>query len=458
MAIRLAGKRGPVGPAGPSPLVIATAGASAATINSLIAGVAGTIGARTGGGRVILPAGTYSVDTPILLKQHVVLEGEGPGTILVNDGLAAGEAVIQNSADGDRRFGLRNLAIDATDADYGLHLDTPDTPGGQEYSDGIYTISDVEIFDADLDGVYLEGRGQAIVRNMRVRDSGRHGYVIDAVDSIYDGLEAGGVGSAGIVVRGSNNRLSNCKTFWSGAITAADGHGIWFDGSLGGQHSVLSNCETQDNNAHGVFFDGYHDVRVESHISEGNNAGNYSAANQGGCGYYIDAASDIKIEGSAFGRVSNTQDQRYAIGMANGAENLKAVIYSANNQTGHIQNGWHWATDIRINNYDGNQAISYSASRTPDPTLGRKMLVGPLTGNITINNVAAANYAIGHELIIMVLQDGSGGRTVTWGSEYATGGFTPTTTANYLNIYQFVRDDAAWVLVSGRAMDYTAFV
>lgn len=453
--IRLAGKRGRDGV---SSIVEIRPGTSAATINSLIADAAGEIGEREGGRKVVLLAGEHPVDTPILVRNHVVLEGEGPGTLLVNDGLGAGEAVIQNADPGDRRFAIRDLAIVADGADYGIHLDTPDTPGGQEYADGIYTISDVEVFDAELDGVYLEGRGQAIVRNMRVRDSGRHGYVIDSVDSIYDALEAGGVGSAGIVVRGSNNRLANCKTFWSGVVTPADGHGIWFDGALGGQHSVLDNCETQDNNGHGVLFDEYHDVQVDTHLSEGNNAGNYEAANQGGNGYHVNAASDIKIVGSAFGRTSNTQQQRYAIGMTNGAENLRAILQSKDNLSGHIQNGWHWATDIRINNYDGNQAISYSATRTPNPTLGRKMLIGPLTDNITIANVSAANYAVGHELIIMLLQDGTGGRTVTWGSEYAVGSYSPTTTANTLNTYHFVRDDAAWVLVGARSMSYASFV
>lgn len=438
-------RRGGSGGGGSSVVVEATPGASASEINALIAGVAGEIGERAGGGRVFLPAGTYLIDTSILIRQHVVLEGEGPGTILQNDGITGGGAVIENAEPGDRRFGIRSLTIVAEGANYGISLNTPST-SPQEYADGIYTISDVEVFDAEIDGVVLEGRGQAIVRNVRVRDSQRHGFLIIAVDSIYDGLEAGGCGSAGIVVQGSNNRFTNCKTFWSGAITPTEGHGIWFDGTLGGQHCVLTNCETQDNNAHGVYFDEFHDVRVTGHISEGNNAGNYSAANQGGCGYYVDGSSDIKIAGSAIGRTSNAQKQRYALGMVNGAENLKADIFSKDNLTGHVLNGWHTNVDIAINAYGGLQDLSYSATRQPNPTSGNTVNFGALTGDMTVNAPAAANSWTGAKMTLKFTQDATGGRVITWGSGMvAYRAIDPTPSA--VTVLDFVYDGTNWVEV-----------
>lgn len=454
------------GSPGSSLIVEALPNISAADLNNLIANVAGTIGAREGGATIVLPSskdqyrGRYNFTETIQLRQHVVLEGEGPGTLLAKDDRAAftGEAVLINADPGDRRFAVRNLAIDATDVNYGIHFNTPDTPGSQEYADGIY----VEIFTPLLDGLWLEGRGQALVRGIRVRDAKRHGYVIDAVDSVYDALEAGGCYSAGLVVRGSNNRFANCKTFWCGFEDPADGHGIWLDGSLGGQNAVFVNCETQDNNHHGVLVDQFHKVWIANHISEGNNAGNNGKGDQQGNAYHIYSSSDVKIRGTAIGRQSNNHDQQHAIGLENGAENLQAALISEDNAAGHILNGWHWATDIRINNYDGNQQAGYAASYTPDPTLGRKILLGPLTGNITINNPAATNWAVGQELEIAILQDDNPidlDGFVTWGSEFRLGDFSATRGPNDLSVYTFRRHANAWVLVSGMAaVDGTGLV
>jgi hypothetical protein len=255
------------GNAGSSLIVEVEPDITAQELNDLIEDIAGTIGFREGGATIVLPSsrtqvnGRYNFTESIKLRQHIVLEGEGPGTLLAKDSSASftGQAILTNADPGDRRFAVRNLAIDATGVDYGIHFDTPDTPGAQEYADGIYTIENVEIFDPLLDGIWLEGRGQAIVRGIRVRDAERHGYVIDAVDSVYDALEAGGCGSAGLVVRGSNSRFANCKFFYSGRETPAEGHGIWLDGSIsGGQHAVFVNCETQDNNHHGVLVQDFH--------------------------------------------------------------------------------------------------------------------------------------------------------------------------------------------------------
>jgi hypothetical protein len=452
---------------GSSLIIEAPPNISAADLNDLIEDVAGAIGAREGGASIMLPSskdqyrGRYNFTEPIRIRQHVVLEGEGPGTLLAKDNRTGftGSTILTNADPGDRRFAVRNLAIDASEVDYGIHFNTPDTQGAQEYADGIYTIENVEIFDPNLDGMWLQGRGQAIVRGIRVRDARRHGYVIDSVDSVFDALEAGGCYAAGLVVRGSNNRFANCKFFWSGFLNATDGHGIWLDGSLGGQNAVFVNCETQDNNHHGVFIEDFHKVWIQNHISEGNNAGNNSQPDQDGNAYHLYGSSDVKIRGTAIGRASNAHQQQYAIGMEDGAENLKADLISEDNEAGHILNGWHHATDIRINNYDGNQEIEVQGmvSITPDPTHGRKIFLNQtdatLAASLTINNPLPSTIAVGQELELIIRRD-KYGLTVTWGSEFKLGEFTPVNTSNRANVYTFRRLTEAWVLVSAMAGIY----
>jgi hypothetical protein len=464
------------GNAGSSLIVEVEPDITAQDLNDLIEDLAGTIGAQDGGATIVLPSskdqvnGRYSFDESIQLRQHVVLEGEGPGTLLARDLTApfTGQAILTNATDADRRFAVRNLAIDATNVNYGIHFDTPDTPG-QEYADGIYTIENVEIFTPLLDGMWLAGRGQALVRGIRVRDADRHGYVIDSVDSVFDALEAGGCGAAGLVVRESNNRFANCKFFWSGRLTPSQGHGIWLAGPPiqepelpAPQNLVFVNCETQDNNGNGVYIFNCHKVWIQNHISEGNNAGNSDPpTEQNGDAYRLDRASDVKIQGTAIGRTSNVYQQKYAIHLENGVAGLRAVLISEHNEAGHIFGGYHWATDIRINNYDGNQVVPYAATYTPDPTLGRKILLGSLAGNITITNPLPENYATGQELEIAIIQDSSPSTnfTVTWGNQFRLGDFTATTGPNDLNVYTFHRHESAWILVSAMAnVDGTGLV
>jgi hypothetical protein len=62
------------------------------------------------------------------------------------------------------------------------------------------------------------------------------------------------------------------------------------------------------------------------------------------------------------------------------------------------------------------QTVAYASSITPNPTLGEDIKVGVLTGNITINNVAAP--VTGQRMRLILTQDATGGRTVAWGTAY----------------------------------------
>lgn len=66
----------------------------------------------------------------------------------------------------------------------------------------------------------------------------------------------------------------------------------------------------------------------------------------------------------------------------------------------------------------GAQAVAYAASITPDPSLGEVVVVGTLTGNLTVNSPVVSTP--GRFLEFHYQQDGTGGRTVTYGGVFET--------------------------------------
>lgn len=88
------------------------------------------------------------------------------------------------------------------------------------------------------------------------------------------------------------------------------------------------------------------------------------------------------------------------------------------------------------------QSIAFSATITPSATAGEQVIVGILTGNITVNNPTGG--AQGQELMFEFQQDGTGGRTVTFGNNYKVN-WTPSTTASLRNTITFFFDGSAWV-------------
>jgi len=87
------------------------------------------------------------------------------------------------------------------------------------------------------------------------------------------------------------------------------------------------------------------------------------------------------------------------------------------------------------------QTVAYSSSITPNYLLGSSVLVGQLTGNIKIN--APINAKSGQSIIIRLVQDGSGGKTVTFGAGVILSG-TISTTGNTVTLLRFEYDGTNW--------------
>lgn len=92
------------------------------------------------------------------------------------------------------------------------------------------------------------------------------------------------------------------------------------------------------------------------------------------------------------------------------------------------------------------QSIAYAASITPDAALGERLIVGTLTGNLTIS--APSNPRTGGMLVFAFTQDATGGRTITWNAAFKKAA-DGAGTANQKGATSFVYDGTNWVQVGG---------
>jgi parallel beta helix pectate lyase-like protein len=419
-------------------------GNNTTTINAQLAALAAAQGAQTGGATAMLPIGTIMVGN-ILIPNHVRLVGQGPGTVLKAVSGTTG-AMIALLADHNRFVEVSDLRIDGDGQTVtGISIVQNDV-SNDEYSDGMGSFKSLFIHECGVDGMYFDGRGENITQNVRIRDCTRYGINCESVDNDFANIMVGGCGSAGFRCDSSNNRFTNCKAFYCGLVTPANGHGFWFNAG-GGHSNTVVNCEAQDNNAHGFYCQDFSRVQFIGCLADSNNAGHAGAADQNGDGFHFNNSYNCIVEGHSRDRAVNTRPQKYALGMSNGAEGLKARITSSGNTSGHVRNGWHYGVDISINLYGGMNSKSYASSITPNPCDdGSVIFVGTLTGPMTVNAPAASNTWTGQHMTLIFTQDATGGRVITWNSAYVVNQAS-ILTANAKFTMTFVYNGTNWIQI-----------
>jgi hypothetical protein len=117
---------------------------------------------------------------------------------------------------------------------------------------------------------------------------------------------------------------------------------------------------------------------------------------------------------------------------------------------------WQETSRSRLGNLDGSQTVAFASSITPDPYAGGYVVVGTLTGAMTVNNPAAGALFSGMRLGFQFIQDGSGGHTVTWGTQYkGVTGSTVSTTANTTTTLWFIYDSSSGLQPMGGVVTHT---
>jgi len=101
---------------------------------------------------------------------------------------------------------------------------------------------------------------------------------------------------------------------------------------------------------------------------------------------------------------------------------------------------------VPVHNVSNTQDIAYAAAITPDLSLGTNIVVGALTGNLTIN--APTNVVKGETLDIALVQDATGGRTITWDAVFKKAA-DGAGSANQKASTSFMFDGTHWIQRGG---------
>jgi hypothetical protein len=99
----------------------------------------------------------------------------------------------------------------------------------------------------------------------------------------------------------------------------------------------------------------------------------------------------------------------------------------------------------------GVQAVAFASTITVDPLAGAWVVVGTLTGPITIANpvspeLGSAAIPLGCQLTFDLTQDSGGSRAVSWGTLFLHALYTASTAATYRDLVTFAWDGSHWVL------------
>jgi hypothetical protein len=256
-----------------------------------------------GGGMVYCAAGTYNWTGQVTIKSAVQVVGDGWG--LGTDGTATlfKQANSTNINGAMLKFYTSN-GTDANCHNAGIHrlrLDGNKANNSGQATQGISavtnplwnastndnssigwdmhnSITDVHVWNMKGDGYNANGRSEMNLSRVFIRGCDGNGFVPSA-DTNLSQCVAGVNGLAGFLIDGQGSvRLTCCKAWYSGQVTAASGHGFYINNCNSGT-VILDGCEAQDNKAAGYYINASMscvlDVVADSNSTSG--AGSYPA-------------------------------------------------------------------------------------------------------------------------------------------------------------------------------------
>ena len=119
------------------------------------------------------------------------------------------------------------------------------------------------------------------------------------------------------------------------------------------------------------------------------------------------------------------------------------VIVPVNQRIAVYCNGADWVAEDAQSTM---QEIAYAASITPSHPTGATVIVGALTGNLTVN--APTSPIKGGRLTFILVQDATGGRTITWNAVFKKAA-DGAGAANQKGATSFYYDGTDWIQEGG---------
>jgi hypothetical protein len=387
------------------------------------------------GAIVQLPSGIGRITGKLTVTNGIWLRGIGTGATVLygtNWGANADPAIYLDST--NQAAMVSDLALvmnSGMSTSYGIQV-AGGLAWGPTQLGGITTKIQRVLVYVQATGIVLAGVENRL-QDCYVRSVSGWGFEITGSDVFIDNCTADTCDLGGFLMQTSNTKVSNSKAFGCGASG-------WV---INGQRNMLSSCEAQDN-AESGFIAVQSDNVLAGCVADSNSV---SPSNPGNS----DQLTGFVINGScaqgcsALNRTGSTQKYGFKTTkpqttdpLVSGTSNLPGTAHVHPDSVG----------SITVNALLGTQSVTYATPITPDPYLGGTVLVGTLTGDITVNAVATAGLFSGMRVGFQFTQDGTG-RTVTFNSQYKTSAAIPTTPSSVTRI-QF-EWDGSFFRETGRA-------
>lgn len=383
------------------------------------------------------------------------------GTLIKPASTHSGHLITCTAASGNNAKGLylahfaidmRNVTGSAWDA---INLSATGFLGGFS-SDGDQDfhqiLNNIYITHVPRDGVNLSGRGESGVFDVHTYFTGRHGFNI-STDSWVSHCTSALSDLDGFMSHTTPQRYVNNKAFYSGNRTQTGVGGAGFAASLAGGSGTLlyDGCEAQDN-----FGPGYHFIDNSTNTpinligcgADSNStgtAGGYPALKLQGInkGIFQIVCLERQNPGTMLHALEMSTSHQNQISMTikeTGGGTTPVPIRTID--TSSIDN------DIRFGAAGGGGVAvgNFASSYGPNPTNGRAIR-GTLVASTFIGGPPSGYFWHDAEMEFHFLQDGTGGRVVTFDSSvYKLGSWTPSTNANAWNVIGFRYDaiSARW--------------
>jgi hypothetical protein len=404
------------------------------------------LAAAAGGGLVLLREGEYvvgqhatTVGTCLLLKTRVTLMGVGDATVIkaAANLPSAVQFVISTDA-GIYGTTTTKLRIDGNRANQGHAIaglnwynNTFQGPysaayrTGLVYSGDFHRVDSVMAINCSGDGLRITTCAVCFGSNFFAYNCGGFGLYDNGTDNGFTNIQCGVTG--GIKV-GNSSKLNAGKVYSASVGAAAIRLGAYGN---------VTNCEVQEHDGPAYSLSGAHNVLD---------------ACQANC-------TGTAVEFGAGATHNEVDVLAYSISLSSGNYTPSGLVSFAGSNVGNVVyvkattfTPASWVSGDPAGNrvtfnqqgVGSMQELAYAATVTPTPYAGSTVLVGTLTGNVAVANVAGHK---GSRLSFVLTQDGTGGRTVTWGSDYDVSAAV-STTLNVRTVIEFLHDGTRWREIS----------
>jgi hypothetical protein len=393
----------------------------------------------SGGGVIYVPQGAYKTTSTITLGAHVSIRGDGelvstfypttavtgavfsylPGTFTTSNIVISDIGVLGNATT-INAFSFQNLTFVTLQR---VYMDSF-TNSAQVH------VKYVNVEDGVIAGcafMSIHGNGAQLStnsNNITIRESTFNAAGAAAVGISLDNttentviqgnnFEGASVGNVGVIAGGTINTyiVANYFEYWTGACITANS-GSAYNLRISDNFMLATSAATAD----AVLNSTNDRMTLENNYLVG--LGNASITT---IGFYVDGSTNVWARGNKSG------------GSSTAIVHIGGASQSAPDYTPVVQVA---------------QSLAFLATLPIDANKGSAIFVGALTGNITIG--APSNGVIGQTLTINFLQDGTGGRTVTWNAVFVRNSWSDSgNAANTRSSISFMcLDGTNWVEIA----------